>query len=65
VDSHKETPPFSLRPRSREHSPDEREMDGGWRRGVAEEDDARMTANCLDGSHDLGEGRQVKDIKNT
>jgi hypothetical protein len=32
-------------------------------RGVAEEDDARMTGLCLDGSHDLGEGRKDKDTK--
>lgn len=34
-------------------------------RGVAEEDDARMTGRCLDGSHDLGEGREDKDTKDT
>jgi hypothetical protein len=34
-------------------------------RGVAEEDDARMTGLCLDGSHDLGEGREDKDTKDT
>lgn len=34
-------------------------------RGVANEDDARMTECCLDGSHDLGEGCKDKDIKDT
>jgi hypothetical protein len=40
-------------------------MGGGWRRGVAEEDDARMTGRCLDWSYDLGERRKDKDTKDT